>query len=76
MSATSNLNPALPSGKACRICGRPLSDAKVLHRRYRKMRSGAGLGVRIALYRLHCECGHTLTKQGNVVSVPLQTRVA
>ncbi|CAN5188628.1 hypothetical protein BH24GEM2_BH24GEM2_13850 [soil metagenome] len=58
----------------CHGCGRPLELAKVLSRRYRKLRSGIAIGARAELLKLACECGATVTKLGTVMSV--QSRAA
>ncbi len=50
----------------CDGCGRPLELARVLSRRYRKLRSGTGIGARIELLTLICECGAVLTKRGTM----------
>jgi hypothetical protein len=60
----------------CDGCGRPLELARVLSRRYRKLRSGPGIGMRSEILTLICECGSKLTKYGTVTTMALHTRTA
>jgi hypothetical protein len=58
----------------CDGCGRPLELARVLSRRYRKLRSGTQIGARAELITYLCPCGAKLTKHGALM--PVQWRAA
>ncbi len=60
----------------CDGCGRPLELARVVSRRYRKLRSGIAIDARAELISYRCECGATVTKRGNVMALPLDIRGA
>jgi hypothetical protein len=60
----------------CNGCGRPLELARVLSRRYRKLRAGAQIGARAELLKMACECGATVTKHGNIMMPPERGRAA
>ncbi len=48
--------------------------ARVVSRRYRKLRSGSQIGARAELLKLACDCGATVTKLGTVMALPLDAR--
>lgn len=62
-------------GGPCRACGQLLSDAAVVHRRWRKIRSGEHIGAREEFVYLRCACGERRRLLWAVGMVPARVTV-